>query len=161
MKLVRFDVGKTGLMVQLASGPHIVDVIGSLGALAPDDPISQGILNGLLKDKESWASLIEHWGHARLGLRRLASLALTDSGRSHLIICRADEVGLAQPSRKPGAIIAIDIAESDDFAKDPTGREVIERQLGAPSPADAPATSIIPFRDKIRSVEVSRSLQGS
>ena len=32
MKLVRFDGGKTGLMVQFASGPHVIDVIGSLGA---------------------------------------------------------------------------------------------------------------------------------
>jgi hypothetical protein len=76
MKLVRFDGGKTGLMVQLASGPHVIDVIGSLGALSPDDPISQGILNGILKDKGSWAPLIEHWEQARIGLRRLASLAL-------------------------------------------------------------------------------------
>jgi hypothetical protein len=30
MKLVRLDGGKTGLMVQLASGPHVIDVIGSL-----------------------------------------------------------------------------------------------------------------------------------
>ena len=28
MKLVRFDGGKTGLMVQLAAGPHVIDVIG-------------------------------------------------------------------------------------------------------------------------------------
>ena len=65
MKLVRFNGGKTGLMVQLASGPHVIDVIGSLGLLSPDDPISQGILNGILKDKGSWAPLIEHWEQAR------------------------------------------------------------------------------------------------
>ena len=53
MKLVRFDGGKTGLMVQFASGPHVIDVIGSLGALSPGDPISQGILNGILKNKEA------------------------------------------------------------------------------------------------------------
>jgi hypothetical protein len=47
MKLVRFDGGKTGLMVQCASGPHVIDVIGSLGVLPPDDAISQGILNGI------------------------------------------------------------------------------------------------------------------
>jgi hypothetical protein len=66
MKLVRFDGGKTGLMVQLASGPNVIDVIGSLGALSPDDPISQGILNGILKDQGSWAPLIEHWEQAEL-----------------------------------------------------------------------------------------------
>ena len=79
MKLVQFDGGKTGLMVQLAAGPHVIDVIGSLGVLVPDDPISQGILNGILKDQGSWAPLIEHWEQARSGLRRLASLALAES----------------------------------------------------------------------------------
>ena len=64
MKLVRFDGGETGLMVQLAAGPHVIDVIGSLGVLAPDDPISQGILNGILKDKGNWAPLIQHWEQA-------------------------------------------------------------------------------------------------
>jgi hypothetical protein len=51
MKLVSFDGGKTGLMVQLASGPYVIDVIGSLGVFSPDDPISQGVLNGILKRK--------------------------------------------------------------------------------------------------------------
>ena len=57
MKLVRFDDGKTGLMVQLAAGPHVIDVIGSLGVLSPGDPISQGVLNGILKNKGSWGSV--------------------------------------------------------------------------------------------------------
>src|ERR1700716_4655942 len=95
MKLVRFDGGKTGLMVQLASGRHIIDVIGSLGALSPDDPISQGILNGILKDKGNWAPLIEHWQQVRVGLRRLESLALANSDQPKLVICRTDEVSLA------------------------------------------------------------------
>jgi hypothetical protein len=81
MKLVRFDGGKTGLMVQLAAGPHVIDIIGSLGVLSPDDPISQGILNGILKDKGNWAPLIAHWQQARVGLRRLESLALATSDR--------------------------------------------------------------------------------
>jgi hypothetical protein len=50
MKLIRFDGGKTGLMVQFAPGSHVIDVIGGLGTLSPDDPISQGILNGILKE---------------------------------------------------------------------------------------------------------------
>ena len=159
MKLVRFDGGKTGLMVQLASGPHVIDVIGSLGVLSPDDPISQGILNGILKDKGSWAPLIEHWEQARIGLRRLASLANPD--RLHLVICRADEVSLAPLLRNQRGIVTLDITESSEVAQDPTGREAMERQFGVPSPADTQVTSIIPFRDKIRSVEISLPLQGS
>jgi hypothetical protein len=159
MKLVRFDGGKTGLMVQLASGPHVIDVIGSLGALSPDDPISQGILNGILKDKGSWAPLIEHWEQARIGLRRLASFALANPDRPDLVICRADEVSLALPLRNPRGIVTLDIVESSEVAQDPTGREAMARQFGVPSPADAQV--IIPFRDKIRSVELSLPLQGS
>src|ERR1700730_298140 len=40
-----------------ASGPHVSDVICSLGALSPGDPISQGVLNGILKNKGSWGSV--------------------------------------------------------------------------------------------------------
>ena len=161
MKLVRFDGGKTGLMVQLASGPHVIDVIGSLGAFAPDDPLSQGILNGILKDKGSWAPLIEHWEQARTGLRRLASLASANPDRPHLVICRADEARLALPLGNPRGIVTLDIVESSEVAQDPTGREKMARQFGGPSPADTRVTSIIPFRDKIRSVERALPLQGS
>jgi hypothetical protein len=161
MKLVRFDGGKTGLMVQLASGPHVIDVIGSLGALAPDDPISQGILNGILKDRGSWAPLIEHWEQARSGLRRLASLALANPDGPHLVICRADEARLAQPLKNPGRIATLDIGESSEVARDSTGREAMKGQFGIPSPADTHVSSIIPFRDKIRSVEISLPFQDS
>jgi hypothetical protein len=161
MKLVRFDRGKTGLMVQLAAGPHVIDVIGSLGVLAPDDPISQGILNGILKDQGSWAPLIEHWEQARTGLRRLASLALANPDRPYLVICRADEVSLAPLLRNPRGIVTLDIMESSEVAQNPTGREAMERHFGVPSPADTQETSIIPFRDKIRSAEISLPLQDS
>ena len=161
MKLVRFDSGKTGLMVQLASGPHVIDVIGSLGALSPDDPISQGILNGILKDKGSWAPLIEHWEQARTGLRRLTLLASANPDGPHLVIRRADEARLALPLGDPRGIVSLDIAESNEVAQDPTGREAMKGQFGLPLPADTQVTSIIPFRDKIRSVEISLPLQGS
>ena len=161
MKLVRFDGGKTGLMVQFASGPHVIDVIGSLGALAPDDPISQGILNGILKDKGSWAPLIEHWEQARTGLRRLASLASANPDRPPLVICHADEARLALPLGNPRGIVTLDIAESSEVGQDPTGREAMARQFEVPSPAETQVTTIIPFRDKKRSVEISLPLQGS
>ena len=158
MKLVRFDGGKTGLMVQLASGPHIIDVIGSLGVFSPGDPVSQGILNGILKDRGSWASLIEHWQQARTGLRRLASIALANPDRPRLVMFRADEVSLAL-SKNPGGIAALEITESCEVAQDPTGRATMERQFVVLPPADMQVTSIIPFRDNIPSVERSHALQ--
>ena len=113
------------------------------------------------KDKGSWAPLIEHWEQARTGLRRLASLASANSDRPHLVICHADEARLALPLGNPRGIVTLDIAESSEVAQDPTGREKMARQFGVPSPADTQVTSIIPFRDKIRSVEISLPLQGS
>jgi hypothetical protein len=157
MKLIRFDGGKTGLMVQLASGPHVIDVIGSLGALSPDDPISQGILNGMLKDGGSWAPLIGHWEQARTGLRRLASLAFANPDRACLVICRADEARLAPPLGNPRGIVTLDIAEAGEVAQDPTGREAMQRQFGVP--VEMQVTTIIPLRDKKRSVAISLPLQ--
>jgi hypothetical protein len=118
MKLVRFDGGKTGLMVQFASGPHVIDVIDSLGVLSPDDAISQGILNGILKGKGSWAPLIEHWEQAPIGLRRLASLASANPDRPDLVMRRADEVSQALLSGNPRGIVILDIVESSEVAQD-------------------------------------------
>jgi hypothetical protein len=123
-------------MVQLAAGPHVIDVIGSLGVLAPGDPISQGILNGILKDQGNWAPLIEHWQQARTGLRRQASSVSANPDLPDLVMRRADEVSLALLSQNPRGITIIELIEPSDVAQDPTGREAMERQFRAPSPAD-------------------------
>ena len=51
--MIRCDGNKIGLVVALASGIHVADVVASIGALVPEDPISPGVLNGLLKDNGS------------------------------------------------------------------------------------------------------------
>jgi hypothetical protein len=158
VKLVRFDGGKTGLMIQLASGLYIIDVIGSLGVFSPGDPVSQGILNGILKDRGSWAPLIEHWEQARIGLRRLASMALANPDRPRLVMFRADEVSLTA-LKNPGGIAALEIVESNEVARDPTGRETMERQFVVLSPADTQPASVIPFGDKTRRLERVYALQ--
>ena len=122
MKLIRLDNNKTGLVVELPSGPQVIDVVASIGALAPEDPISHGVLNGLLKDNSDWAPLIQHWKMARAGLRRLTILA--QMGSSQIVLRRCDEA-----SRHPDAIASLDIGERDAVAPDPTGREVMERQF--------------------------------
>ena len=134
MKLVRFNGGKTGLVVELPSGPHVIDVVGSLGALSPDDPISQGVLNGILKDRGSWAPLIEHWRYARSGLRRLALLARANPEAPRLVICPIDEARLALPSADPNSIATpLDIAELGALAQGPDRT----RSDGAASPKRA------------------------
>ena len=119
MKLIRFDGNKTGLVVELASGIHVVDVVASIGALAPEDPISHGVLNGLLKDNGSWAQLIQHWEMARKGLRRLAVLAQA-SGPTQVVLRRLDEVRGAS-ARHPDGIGSLDIGELEAATQDPTG----------------------------------------
>ena len=131
MKLVRFDDDKTGLVVELSSGPHVVDVVASIGALIPGDPISHGVLNGLLKDNGSWAPLIQHWKMARSGLRRLAILAQT-AGSSQIVLRRLDD--LKEPSVQPDRINSLDIGELNATSQDPTGREAMERKFAETRP---------------------------
>jgi hypothetical protein len=126
MKLIRLDNNKTGLVIELPSGPQVIDVVASIGALAPEDPISHGVLNGLLKDNGDWAPLIQHWKMARAGLRRLTVLA--QAGLSQIVLRQCDEDRGAS-SRRPDAIASLDIEERDAVAPDPTGREVMERQF--------------------------------
>jgi hypothetical protein len=132
MRLIRFDDNKTGLVVELASGAHVVDVIASVGALVPEDPISHGILNGLLKADNSWAQLLEHWEMTRKGLRRLAVLARAP-GPTRVVVCRLDEV-----ARPPNGIASLDVLELEAASQDPTGRAVMERQF---DPTTRPASS--------------------
>jgi hypothetical protein len=129
MKLIRFDGGRTGLVVELSSGPHVIDVVASVGALAPDDPISHGILNGLFKDNGNWAPLIQHWKMARSGLRRLMNLAQT-AGSSRIVLRLYDE---ARDASSPDGIGSLDIGERDEVGSDPTGRAIMERQLARSS----------------------------
>jgi len=129
MKLIRFDGNKTGLVVELASGTHVVDVVASIGALAPEDPISHGVLNGLLKDNGSWAQLIQHWGMARMGLRRLAVLA---QASGPVVLRRLDEVR-GTSARHPDGIGSLDIGELEAATQDPTARKVMERQFSEAS----------------------------
>lgn len=129
MKLVRFDDRKTGLLLQLPTGLHVIDVVASLGALVPEDPISNGVLNGILKDRGGWAPLIAHWQHARNGLRRLALLAATNPDHSGLAIHRFEDVRVSSRSHRTNDIATLEITEQGEFACDPTGREAMLRQI--------------------------------
>jgi hypothetical protein len=130
MKLIRFDNDRTGLVVELPSGPCVIDVVASIGALTPEDPISHGVLNGLLKDNSNWASLVQHWKIARAGLRRLPILA--QIGSPQIVLRRSDEVR-STSSRRSEEIVSLDIGECDAVAPDPTGREIMERQFAGHS----------------------------
>jgi hypothetical protein len=155
MKLIRFDDDKTGLVVELPSGPHIIDVVASIGALVPGDPISHGVLNGLLKDKGNWAPLIQHWKMARAGLRKLAVLAQT-GGSSEIVLRRCDDVR-SSSSRHPDGIDNLEIGEWDAVGPDPTGREVMERQFDGSSP-DPTGSEFMMNQVRDESREVKRTV---
>jgi hypothetical protein len=127
MKLIRFDGGKTGLLVEISGAIRVIDVIASLGVLSPGDPISLGILNGILKDKGSWAALIQHWPQARIGLRRLAAAA-SSTEPSAVVLLGIDEIRLPSRADGPDGIASLEIVESMP-AQYPTGREAIVRQF--------------------------------
>src|ERR1700738_4570369 len=157
MKLVRFDDDKTGLVVELSSGPHVVDVVASIGALIPGDSISHGVLNGLLKDNGSWAPLIQHWKMARCGLRRLAILAQT-AGSSQIVVRRLDD--LKEPPVQPDGINSLDIGELNATSQDPTGREAMERQFAETRPdPTGRGTMATPTTDRIIQLSSVRTIR--
>jgi hypothetical protein len=121
MKLVRFDDWKTGLLVQLPIGLRVIDVVESLGALSLEGPIS-GMLNSILKDRGSWAPLIEHWGQASIGLRHLAVVAAFSPNNLRLVIRRLDEIHFCS-SGNPNDVAALEISGLCEVAHDPAWRE--------------------------------------
>jgi hypothetical protein len=131
MKLVRLDDNRIGLLVEAPSGPYVIDVAASVGALVPEDPISHGVLNGLLKDKADWASLIQHWKMARVGLRKLAIMAQA-AGSSQVVFRRYNESRGASSGYSDG-INSLDIGECEPIGIDPTGRDVMEARFAADS----------------------------
>jgi hypothetical protein len=117
MKLVRFSDWRTGLMVELTSGLHVIDVVASVGALLPEDPVSNGVLNGVLsRDGGSWAPLIEHWGPAGTGLKRLAQLALRRPDHPGLVVRPFDQTLVTPLSGNSPRIVALEITELSNEA---------------------------------------------
>jgi hypothetical protein len=125
LKLVRFSEWRTGLVVELPTGPHVIDVVASVGTLLPEDPVSSGVLNGILREKgSSWAPLIEHWTYARAGLKRLAEVALRRPDHPDLIMHPFDGILAAPSSGHSPRITALEITElSHDAASNPANRE--------------------------------------
>src|ERR1700704_2549415 len=109
LKLVRFGEGRTGLVGGLATRPHVIDVVASVGTLLPEDPVSSGVLNGILREGGSWAPLIEHWTYVRAGLKRLAETALRRPDHPDLIMHPFDGIVAAPSSGNSARIAALEI----------------------------------------------------
>ena len=114
MRLVRFGEGRTGIWLELPTGPHVLDVVASVGVLSSEDPTSDRILNDILKDTGSWGPLIQHWASARIGLRKLVHMATSTPNHPGLVIHRFAALDASPKSTKDGEIVALGIAEDDD-----------------------------------------------
>jgi hypothetical protein len=135
MRLVRFDDWKAGLLVQLPIGLRVIDVIESLGALSLEAPIAD-VLNGTLKDRESWGPLIEQWSQTSVGLRQLALLAAFSPDNSRLVIHRLDEIHLSFSSGNSHDVAFLDIADLFEVGSDPAWRERFAQKCARPLRAD-------------------------
>jgi hypothetical protein len=132
MKLIRFADWRTGIVVELSTGPHVLDVVASVGALLPHDSLSNGLLNGILRDRGSWAPLIEHWPRVRAGLTRLAQCASLNPDHLHLIMRPLQAAHVSLPPIDCKSIAALEVIEWEDVRRpDPTGRASIAAQFPA------------------------------
>jgi hypothetical protein len=129
MKLVRMSDEKVGLLVLLPGGLHVIDIAGSLGVFAPHDPLSNGLLNGALKDGCNWSLIVKHWAHLRSPLQRLANFAMGNPGQSCLVMQPFTEQFRIEDAID--RIVAIDITGTERLEEQyPTGRRAMARQFG-------------------------------
>jgi hypothetical protein len=121
MKLLRMSADRTGLLVLLPSGPHVVDIVRSLGAFVPHDPLANGFLNGALKDGCNWESIVKNWTYLRSPLQQLARIASVNPDHPRLVIHPFADEPPEEDSRN--GIVAIEITEAGDL-------EVFDPQAG-------------------------------
>jgi hypothetical protein len=129
MKLVRIDEGRIGLLVQLPTGPHVIDIAKSLGVFAAHDPASGALINGVLKERCAWVALVNNWNYLRMPFKLLERTASINADTPRLTICPfACGRQIKNPSR---GIVAMDITDAEELEiHDPTGRLVMARRYG-------------------------------
>jgi hypothetical protein len=139
MKLVKMADGKIGLFVLLPKGGYAIDIAGSLGVVS-HDPLSIGLLKGVLKDGHHWSLLVNHWAHLRSPLKKLQNVALKSPDHPCLVLqSLVDGPGMATAA---DPIIAIEITDIETFEEqDPTGRRAMERQFIPPPESNSPRGS--------------------
>src|SRR6202012_4914429 len=124
----RVDSEKIGLLVQLQTGPHVVDIVNSLGVFASHDPVSGAVINGAFRGRCPWVALVNNWNYLRMPFEFLARTALTNPDELRLAI-HPFAYG-RQIKDPPRGIVAIDITDAADLAvHDPTARLVMARQF--------------------------------
>jgi hypothetical protein len=139
MKVVKFADEKIGLVVLLPSGAHAIDIASSLGVFS-DDPLSNGLLNGVMKDGHDWSLLVKHWAHLRLPLKRLQNAAARNPDHPCLVLHPLKELPRTASAGNP--IVAIEITDIETVEEeDPTGRRAMEREFTLPPDNKLPSGS--------------------
>jgi hypothetical protein len=134
MKLIRLNNGQVGLLVLLPKGAYAIDILRSLGAFVPHDPLANGLLNGVLKGGCNWSLILNHWAHLRWPLKKLARTAMVNPDHPNLILQPITDDLQTRDASNP--IVAIDITDIESFEeRDPTGRRAMERQFMPPPEA--------------------------
>lgn len=129
MKLIGINDGEIGLLVDLATGAHVIDLAKSLGVFAPHDPLSGALINGALNEKSAWVALVNNWSHLRKPLSLLARTALANPDDPRLVLYPLAHA--RQMKASSTGIVALDITDAADLEiHDPTGRLVMARQFG-------------------------------
>ena len=140
MKLVKMADGKIGLFVLLPKGGYAIDIAGSLGVFS-HDPLSIGLLKGVLKDGHHWSLLVNHWAHLRSPLKKLQNTALRNPDHPCLVLQPLTDRPRTASAANP--IIAIEITDAETFEEqDPTGRRAMERQFIPPPESNSPRGSM-------------------
>jgi hypothetical protein len=139
MKLVKIADEKIGLVVLLPKGEYAIDIASSLGVLS-HDPLSIGLLNGVLKDGHHWSLLVNHWANLRWPLKKLENIALRTPDHPSLVLRPlTDGPGTASAANP---IIAIEITGVETFEEqDPTGRRAMKLQFIQPADIQAPSNN--------------------
>jgi hypothetical protein len=149
MKLVRMSDEKVGLLVLLPGGLHVIDIASSLGVFVPHDPLSNGLLNGALKDGCNWSLIVKCWAHLRSPLKKLANVATVTPDHPCLVMQPFTEQ--LQIKDAIDQIAALDITDTEE--RDPTGRRTMARQFSElpenkiqrDAPSAAGAAQVIDF----------------
>ncbi|OAF08489.1 hypothetical protein AXW67_01215 [Bradyrhizobium neotropicale] len=141
---------RIGLFVPLPIGPYAIDIAKSLGVF-PHDPLSNGLLNGALKDGHDWSVIVKHWAYLRPPLERLQRIALANPDNPRLVLRPLVDAIRTESAGDP--ITAIEITDIESVGKhDPTGRRAMERQFALQSenessrgPAEVESARVIDF----------------
>jgi hypothetical protein len=131
MKFIKTDSGEIGLLVELPTGTHVVEIAKSVAVFTAHDPVSGALINGTMKEKSAWVALINNWRYLQIPLALLARTAMVNPDDPRLSVYPLMQVWRTKESSS--GIALLDITDAADLdIHDPTGRLVMRNNLPIP-----------------------------